>query len=41
MNNYVLLEENFQLDKKYLKDAFHIVEQMQSAMASQYKTTLL
>ncbi len=41
MNNYVLSEEMSSLDKKHLKDVFHIVKQMQSAMASQYKTALL
>ena len=40
-DNYVLIEEISLLDRKHLKDAFSIVTDMQSAMGSQYQTSIL
>ncbi len=41
VDNYVLTEEISSLDQKHLKDAFSIVTDMQSAMGSQYQTSIL
>ena len=40
-DNYVLPSEISSLDKKHLKDAFNSISQMQSAMGSQYQTSIL
>ncbi len=40
-DNYVLIKEISSLDRKHLKDAFSIVTDMQSAMGSQYQTSIL
>ncbi|CAC9996586.1 Predicted signal-transduction protein containing cAMP-binding and CBS domains [uncultured Gammaproteobacteria bacterium] len=41
VDNFVLTQEISSLDKKHLKDAFGIVNDMQSAMSSRYQTSIL
>lgn len=41
VDNFVLTEEISSLDRMHLKDAFSIVTDMQSAMSSQYHTSIL
>lgn len=41
VDNYALTEEISLLDRKHLKDAFDVVADMQSAMSSQYQTSIL
>ena len=41
IDNFVPTKEISSLDKKHLKDAFSIVSDMQSAMSSQYQTSIL
>lgn len=41
IDNFVPTKEISSLDQKHLKDAFGIVSNMQSAMSSQYQTSIL